>query len=55
MTNELGCYIRLSHADDLGEDQYESDSITNQRELIYRNNPKVTYTSRWKLYYDPDR
>lgn len=37
MKNELGCYIRLSHADDdLGEDQYESASISNQRELIQR-------------------
>lgn len=50
MKNELGCYIRLSHADDdLGEDQYESDSITNQRELIHRYLSAHPEFSGWKI------
>lgn len=51
MANELGCYIRLSHADDnLGEDQYESDSITNQRELIYRYLAAHPEFSGWRIH-----
>ena len=51
MANEIGCYIRLSHADDdLGEDQYESDSITNQRELIYRYLAAHPEFSGWRIH-----
>lgn len=51
MRNELGYYIRLSHADDdLGEDQYESDSITNQRELIHRYLAAHPEFSGWKIH-----
>ena len=51
MANEIGCYIRLSHADDdLGEDQYESDSITNQRELIYRYLSAHPEFSGWRIH-----
>lgn len=46
-----------THKETERDERFVYDSYGNliQRELIYRNNPKVTYTSRWKLYYDPDR
>ena len=37
MKKVMGCYIRLSHADEANrDDQHESNSIRNQRELIHR-------------------
>lgn len=51
MTNELGCYIRLSSADeDLSEDQYESASITNQRELIHKYLSAHAEFSNWHIH-----
>lgn len=36
MRKVMGCYIRLSHADEANhDDQRESNSVQNQRELIH--------------------
>lgn len=51
MTNELACYIRLSHADDdLGVNQYESCSISNQRELIHKYLASHPEFSKWRIH-----
>lgn len=51
MANELACYIRLSHADDdLGENQYESSSISNQRELIHKYLASHAEFAKWKIH-----
>lgn len=51
MKNELGCYIRLSSADeDLSEDQYESASISNQRELIHKYLSAHAEFSNWHIH-----
>ena len=50
MANELACYIRLSHADDdLDSNQYESSSISNQRELIHNYLASHPEFDRWKI------
>ena len=51
MPNELACYIRLSHADDdLDTDQYESASISNQRELIHRYISAHPEFAGWQIH-----
>lgn len=51
MTNELACYIRLSHADDdLDENQYESSSVSNQRELIHKYLASHAEFSKWRIH-----
>ena len=51
MPNELACYIRLSHADDdLDTDQYESASISNQRELIHRYISAHPEFTGWQIH-----
>lgn len=51
MANELACYIRLSHADDdLDENQYESSSISNQRELIHKYLATHAEFSKWRIH-----
>lgn len=50
MANELACYIRLSHADDdLDENQYESSSISNQRELIHNYLAAHPEFDHWRI------
>lgn len=49
--NELACYIRLSHADDdLDENQYESSSISNQRELIHKYLASHAEFAKWHIH-----
>lgn len=51
MTNELACYIRLSHADDdMDENQYESSSISNQRDLIHKFLSSHPEFSKWRIH-----
>lgn len=50
MANELACYIRLSHSDDdLDENQYESSSISNQRELIHNYLAAHPEFDHWRI------